>query len=62
MYSKWRHPPEDRFPPDHIVDLEEAAMGWVLRLAYLLSLNSIKVEMNSICSKRLLHEISYVFN
>ena len=20
------------FPPDHIVDLEEAAMGWVLRL------------------------------
>ena len=25
-------PIEDRFPPDHIVDLEEAAMGWVLRL------------------------------
>ena len=23
------------FPPDHIVDLEEAAMGWVLRLRYL---------------------------
>ena len=23
---------EDHFPPDHIVDLEEAAMGWVLRL------------------------------
>ena len=22
------------FPPDHIVDLEEAAMGWVLRLGH----------------------------
>ena len=21
-----------KFPPDHIVDIEEAAMGWVLRL------------------------------
>ena len=26
-YEKYRP-----FPPDHIVDLEEAAMGWVLRL------------------------------
>ena len=25
-------PTEDNFPPDHIVDFEEAAMGWVLRL------------------------------
>ena len=31
IYSRWRHPPRP-FPPDHIVDLEEAAMGWVLRL------------------------------
>ena len=32
IYSRWRHPPLRPFPPDHIVDLEEAAMGWVLRL------------------------------
>ena len=32
MYSRLRHPPKT-FPPDHVVDLEEAAMGWALRLA-----------------------------
>ena len=26
------------FPPDHIVDLEEAAMGWVLRLTLIRSI------------------------
>ena len=32
IYSRWRHAHRRPFPPDHIVDLEEAAMGWVLRL------------------------------
>ena len=33
IYSRWRHPPKT-ISPDHIVDLEEAAMGWVLRLGF----------------------------